>query len=253
MKKIKNILLSAIAAMIWSAGGCASADILSESDITVEVLEAKMAEKVDPAGRYRKSKSFAFRQQVKIPQFLDEDILNMVETKMVMPDKFCITTFKDNEPVQIICSNGDRGWIANVSAKKLISLDGEKLEQLHTFSKLATPAAGYRKIFDKVEIYRCSNDDGEFYLLVCSGKKGNTFRIYVDADDFMLRRMTGKVKVGSGYLDYDSRILNYGRYHGVMIPRVTETVQNGQKQIIELLSYELNPDIPAGDFAPPIY
>ncbi|MBE6392009.1 MAG: hypothetical protein E7042_07440 [Lentisphaerae bacterium] len=233
--------------------GCASSDVLTVSDLTVEELESKMAAKVDASGNYRKSKSFIFRQTIKTPQFLDDDIENMVETKMVLPDKFRITTLQDNEPVQIICSNGSKAWLADTASKKLRNIEGEKLQQLLTLSKLAIPAFGYRNIFKKVEIFRCSNDDGEFYLLKCVGNNENTFNIYVDASDFLLRRMSGRMKLGVGHLEYDSRIKSYGLYNGVMIPKVTETRQNGLKQVVEVISYELDPVINQLEFLPPVF
>ena len=242
----------ALGLLIVSAG-CVSGDILSQSDLTVEALENKMAAKVDASGNYKKSKGFLFRQVVKIPQFLDDDLETMVETKMVLPDKFRITTLKDNEPVQIICANGDRAWMADTSDKKLKAISGEQYQQLLTLSKLAIPAFGYRNIFKNIEIFRCSNDDGEFYLLKCTGNNGNIFHLYVDAADFLLRRMTGKMKVGHGDLNYDSRITSYVLSDGVMIPKITESIQNGQKQIVELVTYELNPVVSELDFMPPVF
>ncbi len=233
--------------------GCASTDVLSKSDISVEELERRMTLKNDPSGNYRKSRSFKFVQTVKIPQFLDEDMESMVETKMVVPDKFRITTFKDNKPQQIICSNGRNGWMVDASAQKLTKLEGKQLQQLLTLSKFSTPDVGYKGLFKEVKIFRCKNDEGEFYLLDCIGKNGNTFKIYVDAKEFLLRRMRGKLKVGSGSLSYDSRILSYGLYDGVMIPKKSESVQNGQKQIVELVKYELNIAIPEREFLPPVF
>lgn len=253
-KSLYNFFKIFILLVLFFCAGCCSVDEdLTASDISVETLEAEMSARVDPQGAYRNSKGFEFRQVVKIPQFLDDDMESVVETKMVMPDKFRITTLKDNEPMQIICSNGNRGWVADRSGKAIKMLDGDKLQQLLTFSKLGTPAGGYRRIFAKVEIFRLSNDDGEFYVLDCTGKNGSSFRFYVDADDFLLRRMKGRMKVGSGTLEYDSRIKSYGLYNGVMIPKVTETVQNGQKQIIELIKYELNPPVSETDFLPPVF
>ena len=242
----------ALGLLIVSAG-CVSGDILSQSDLTVDALESKMAARVDASGNYKKSKGFLFRQIVKIPQFLDDDLETMVETKMLLPDKFRITTLKDNEPVQIICSNGSSAWMADTSSKKLKVISGEQHQQLLTLSKLAIPAFGYRNIFKDIEIFRCSNDEGEFYLLKCTGRNGNIFHLYVDAKDFLLRRMSGKMKVGYGELNYDSRITGYLLQNGVMIPKITESVQNGQKQIVELVSYELNPAFSELDFMPPVF
>lgn len=255
-EKFMRFSMAAVFALLTGVfAGCASLDddSISESDLSVEALEARMAEKVDPTGAYRSSKSFVFRQTIRIPQFLDDDIETMVETKMLLPDKFRITTLQDNEPVQIICSNGSSGWMSESSGRKLKILEGEKLQQLLTLSKLGTPAGGYRKIFSKVDIFRCSNDDGDFYVLDCIGNNGNTFRFYIDDEEFLLRRMKGRMNVGNGFLNYDSRVKSYGLFSGVMIPKVTETTQNGQKQIIELLKYELNPEIAETDFLPPVF
>lgn len=239
--------------LFWCSGCFSVDDDLTASDISVETLEARMAARVDPEGAYRNSKGFEFCQVVKIPQFLDDDMESMVETKMIMPDKFRITTLQDNEPKQIICSNGNRGWIADSSGKTVKLLEGDKLRQLLTFSKLGTPAGGYRKIFAEVKIFRLSNDEGDFYVLDCTGQNGSSFRFYVDADDFLLRRMKGRMKIGSGSLDYDSKIKSYGLYNGVMVPKVTECVQNGQKQIIELIKYKLDPSVSETDFLPPVF
>lgn len=254
-KFVRFYMAAMFALLMGIFSGCSSMDddFISESDLSVEALEAKMAEKVDPTGAYRNSKGFIFRQTIKVPQFLDDDIETMVETKMVLPDKFRITTLQDNEPIQIICSNGNTGWMSESSGRKLKILEGEKLQQLLTLSKLGTPAGGYRKIFNKVEISRCSNDDGDFYVLDCTGRNGNSFRFYIDDEEFLLRRMKGRMNVGNGVLEYDSRVKSYGLFSGVMIPKVTETLQNGQKQIVELLKYELNPEIPETDFLPPVF
>lgn len=249
--KIFGYIVALLSVLVIS--GCASDDVLTVSDLTVEDLESKMAAKVDASGNYRKSKSFIFRQAIKTPQFLDDDLESMVETKMVLPDKFRMTTLQDNEPVQIICSNGRKAWMADTASKKLRNIEGERLQQLLTLSKLAIPAFGYRNIFKQVEIFRCSNDDGEFYLLKCVGNNQNTFNIYVDASEFLLRRMSGRMKVGGGHLEYDSRIKSYGLYNGVMIPKVTETRQNGLKQVVEVMSYELDPEISPQEFLPPVF
>lgn len=255
MTALKNFLyLPVFLLLLAVCSGCASdPDLLLNSDLSIEELESRMAQRSDPAGNYRKSKAFLFRQVVKTPQFLAPDLEDMMETRMLIPDKFRITTLKDNAPVQIICSNGNTGWMADVSSKKLYHLSGHQLQQLLTLAKLGTPAGEYRKIFQDVKIFRCKNDDGNFYLLDCKGINGNTFRIYIDAVTFLPARMNGKIQAGHSTLNYDSKVKTYGNYNGVIIPKVTETIQNGQKQIIEIINYELNPELTDKDFLPPVF
>ena len=255
MNLIQKLFSAAVPAMllILFCGCAATSDSVTVSDITLEELERRMIAKCDPEGRYRNSKSFLFQQMVRIPQLLDDDVEQLVETKMVLPKRFRITTFKDNEPRQIICSNGDFGWQADASGKSVKLLDGERLQQLITLSRLSAPGQGYRSIFKDVKISRCVNDEGDFYRLDCVGRGGNTFRIYVCAKEFLQRRMCGDLKLQYGSLKYDSRITDYALFNGVLIPKRTESVQNGEKQIIEVIKFELNPTIPESDFLPPVF
>ena len=82
MNLIQKLFSAAVPAMllILFCGCAATSDSVTVSDITLEELERRMIAKCDPEGRYRNSKSFLFQQMVRIPQLLDDDVEQLVET-----------------------------------------------------------------------------------------------------------------------------------------------------------------------------
>jgi outer membrane lipoprotein-sorting protein len=132
-------------------------------------------------------------------------------------------------------------------------LDGKQLMQMLNMAKLANITGSYTSIFDKVEIFLCTNTDRNFYVLKCRNTEGSTFNIYVDAATFFVRRLQGKVKVGSAAVDYTSDIIAYDRHQGVLLPQKTITRQNGQKQEVKIIDYKLNVKFSNEDFLPPIF
>jgi len=221
--------------------------------LTLEQLEERMNKAMDPQGNYAKSKTCVIRQEVEIPQFLDEPQLFMVETKLKRPDVFRITTYENNKPIRVICSDGKYGWIADYKERKLSMLDGERLKQMLILSRFSNPGGGYKDIFKKVDVAKCRNEEGDFYLITAVGEKGSTFKIYVDANEFFIRRILGDLKMGAGTLDYDSRIVNYNRREGVMVPQMTELTQSGQKQSTKVIFYQLDTVFPETEFLPPVF
>ena len=243
---------AAVIFMLFAAG-CSSTDTLSPSDLTVAQLESKMSKAMDPDNRYASSTGSVIRQEVKIPQLLDKSIENMVETKMAKPDKFLISTYEDNELLHSIGFDGRNGWRADHKKRRVDMLDGKQLLQILNMAKLANMTGSYTSIFDKVEIFRCTNSDGNFYLLKCSNTGGSTFNIYVDAATFFVRRLQGKIKVGNSSVDYFSEIVTYDRHQGVLLPQETITRQNGLKQEVKIIDYKLNVKFSSEDFLPPVF
>ena len=235
------------------AAGCSSGDKLMPSDLTVPQLEAKMAKAMDPDGRYTSSTGSIIRQEIKIPKFLEESEEQMVETKIAKPDKVLISTYENNELLHTIGFDGRNGWRADHKKRRVDILDGKQLMQVLNMSKLANMTDSYASIFDKVEIFRCTNGDGSFYLLKCRNTEGSEFNIYIDAATFFVRYLRGKIKVGSATVDYTSEIIAYDRHQGVLLPQKTVTRQNGQKQEVKIIDYKLNVKFNSEDFLPPVF
>lgn len=251
MKKSIFLLLP----LLVAAWGCQSfEDTLTPSDMTVSQLEEKMSKAMDPESRYSSSTNCIIKQLVKIPQFLDEDQESMVVTKLKKPGKFHISTIKDNEPVNVVCSDGINGWVADYDSKSITVLDGTQLTRMLTLAKIGNQPGGYSKIFKKVEIFRCTMDDRQYYVLHCTGNTDTVFDIFVDAKTFFVSMVKAKVKIGiANTLDYESKVLSYRRYDGVVIPQESIDIQNGQTRKVSIIDYDLDSEIADSDFQAPVF
>ena len=95
---------------------------------------------------------------------------------------------------------------------------------------------------------------GNFYRIDCFGEEQNyPISIYVDAGSYLVKRMKFDTVVGSGTISYDARIKKYELREGVMVPVLTEIIQDGETQISKITSYRLNVSIPETDFLPPVF
>jgi hypothetical protein len=236
--------------------GCASVkEEIMVSDITLAELEQRIQKATDPDGVFAASKSYVMRQEVRTKQFLDEDNIKMVELKFEKPDKLALLTYEDNKVASIFCTDGKYGWIADCKSRKIAQLDAEGLKRMQVLSRLSTPGSGgYAAAFPKVELDKCIDADGEFYRVTCYPEHQKTpIYFYVDADDFLLRKMKMTVEVNGRSFDYENRILDYEMKEGVNIPAVTQLEQMGVSQSSKVIFYRLNPQIPASDFQAPVF
>jgi outer membrane lipoprotein-sorting protein len=254
MKKILR-LMSGLAVVSFLFAGCASMeDSVSAADLTLTELEKKMQAATDPQGIFARSKTYVLLQQVSTKKFLSEPEENLVEVKFERPDKFRLTTYEDNKPVSMWCSDGQRGWIADYSSRKIKMLDGAALRRMTVMAQISNPQESYSKIFSKVQMFSCVNESGKFYRIDCYGENQTSpISIYVDAVTFLVKRMKFTMAVGSGQMSYDAIIRKYELREGVMIPVETEISQNGETQTSKITSYRLNVPIPETDFIPPVF
>ena len=104
--KIRQTL---IAAALLAVCGCSSLpnEELSPAKITIAELEARRAAATDPNGRFAEAKSFVLKQELETKRFLESPIVQMVETKIMRPGFFKITTYEDNQPMKAVISNGE--------------------------------------------------------------------------------------------------------------------------------------------------
>ena len=253
MKKISLLL---VAAMAFLFSGCVSdQEYLGPADITLSELEKRINKATDPDGLFAASKSYIMRQEVRTKVFLDEDNVTMVEVKFEKPDKLALITYSDNRPASIFCTDGQKGWIADCKSRKIVQLEKKGLERMQMLSSLSRPGSGgYNSVFPKVELHKCTNSDGEFYRITCyPPNQVYPIYFYVDADDYLLRRVKMKVEVDGKTFDYENRIISYESREGVNIPMSTVVEQMGISQKCQVIFYRLNPEIPASDFLPPVF
>lgn len=254
---MRSMLLTTLAfsAALAFLAGCATAEPEMESpaDITAAELETKMRHAMDPDGRYAKAKTFIQRQIVLTERFLDDPEEQVAEVKFERPDNFRLTTLEDNVPVTGLIVNGKNGWVVDYSGKKITELTPEQLDQLKVLSGTSNPDNSLTRTLRDIRLTLCRVGEQEYYKVTgLSQNGGNPVEIYIDKNDFLIRRIKAVFQIGARSLRYDSTIQRYSLYEGVMIPAETTVVQNGLKQTTRVVYYKLDAVIPASDFRPPV-
>ena len=236
--------------------GCATEfqEEISKSDITLDQLESRMRQAMDPTGRFAGAKTYVMRQQITTEQgWMDPPVIQMVEIKFRRPDQFKLTTYTDNDPETAIIANGKSGWMADLKHKKSVSLDGRALRRVLALVRLTDPGTRFEDVFSKVTLDKSVVDGKVFYRLTCRGEEGDPVCIYVSAKDYLTKRMRMKFDVSGNILDYDSQMLAYSMYEGVMIPDESVVRQGGTEQKTKVVYYKLDVPLEDAEFRPPLY
>ena len=232
--------------------GCSSLqdEELSPAEITLTELENRMAKATDPNGRYKDAKSFVMKQIVETKRFLDQPLVQMVETKFLRPEYFKITTYEDNQPARSFISNGESSWSVDYEAKKVRMLDAEQMRQIKKFGDITTPGSRLSQIFSNIAVYKCRIGDEVYYKVACPGDRDTVLNVYVDADTYQTERIT---VVTGGEVTYDSSLRGYGLYEGVRIPEETVVRTDGGEQVSRVIYCKLNADLDTSEFRPPVF
>ena len=248
MKKYIGFVALAMLALC----GCSSLqdEELSPAGITVDELEKRMAEATDPHGRYRDARTFVMKQEVERRSFLDDPLVQMVETKIMRPDFFKITTYEDNQPVAAVISNGESSWQVDYKAKKVRVLDAKKLRQFKKFSDITSPGGKFSKVFKGLTVQKCRIGDALFYKIACPDENGTVLNAYVGFDSCQIERIT---VVTDGKVTYDSSLKGYGLYEGVRIPEETVVKSGDTEQLFKVIYCKIDPPLEVSEFRPPVF
>lgn len=251
MKKHMALIAPALLALLAFCG-CSSLqdEEISPSDITLAELEKRMAEATDPHGRYRDAKSFVMKQEVERRSFFDDPLVQMVETKIMRPGFFKITTYEDNQPITAVISNGESSWQVDYRAKKVKLLDPERLRQVKKFNDITSPSGKLSAAFDNVTVQKCRIGDAFFYKIACPGEDNTVLNAYVGFDSCQIDRIT---VVTGGKVTYDSSLKGYGLYEGVRIPEETLVRIDGVEQVFKVIYCKLNQPLDISEFRPPVF
>ena len=231
--------------------GCSSLteEELSPADITLVELETRMVKATDPNGRYAEAQTFVLKQVVETKRFLDQPLVQMVETKIMRPNFFKITTYDDNQPQRAIISNGESSWIVDYDAKKVKKLDAKELRQTKKFSDITSPGGKLSEVFKNAVVQKCRIGEDLYYKVACPGEGDSktVFNIYVGADSWQIERIT--IVVG-GKATYDSSLKGYGLYEGVRIPEETVVRSGGVEKVFKVIYCKLNQPLEVSEFRP---
>ena len=252
---MKLLLMLFSAFCLFLAGGCGSfSEEISAADISIDELEKRMQQAMDPDGRFARAKSYVMRQQVTTDRsWMELPEIQMVEVKFRVPDQFKLTTYTDNEPEQMIIASGSEGWFVNMKSKKVIRLDRQKLESVLMLARLTNPGTPLKKVFKKITLDRSRIGDEDFYRLSCFREKDTPMYIYVGCKDFFSRRLRMTMGVTGSRINYDSRMLNYSMYEGVMIPGESIINQGAVEQRSKVIYYKLDVELDDKEFRVPLF
>lgn len=252
---MKRLLIPALGAVLLLSIGCSSfSETISAPDISLDCLEDRMQKAMDPNGRFARAKTYVMRQQVTTDRgWMELPVIQMVEVKFRAPDQFKLTTYTDNEPEHIIIANGSNGYFVDMNREKVIRLDEKKLAGVLLMSRLTNPGVRLKDVFRKVSIDRSRIGDEDFYRLTCVGENNNPMYIYVSCRDFFSRRLRMTMGGPGSRIDYDSSMLNYSMYEGIMIPDESIVRQGNVEQKSKVIYYKLDIALDDKEFQPPLF
>lgn len=238
-KQFKNIAAISAAALLAVLTGCAAVE--QPSDITLDELEMKMAQAMDPAGKYRNAYAYFQRQNIEEEGLFSTEY-QLVEVKFKRPDKFKFSYFEKNMPVTEILSIGEKAWFIDHKKSAVSEITGSELDKVKVMLALGHPDTDYDKLFSKVDIFLTELENKPCYKMVCQPalEGANPIVIYVDKATYLPTRMELTIKTADGEKTAISRIEKYQEFEQVKVPALTSVEEGWRKYLTRVVDYQLN-------------
>ena len=244
---------AAILAAVCSAllTGCA-AD--RPSDITLDELEMKMAQAMDPGKNYRNAYAYFQRQNIEEEGLFSTDY-QLVEVKFQRPDKFKFSYFEKNMPVTEILSVGKKAWFIDYKNYTVKELTGSALDKVKVMLALGHPDTDYDKLFSKVDIFLTRLEGRDCYKLVChpAVTDANPIIIFVDKSQSLPIRMELTINTENGEMTAINRIEKYQFFDKVKVPALTSVEEGWRKYLTRVVDYQLNAHFSEKEFRLPVF
>ncbi len=252
-------LFAVFSAVMFMLCGCISNETLTPADITIDELESKMEEAMDPKGAFRKANSYVQREMLKI-EGIFADSVYQIDLKYKKPHFFKLVTLENNEPVSAVIFNAGSAWQVDYANRHVHEITGADLVRINVLHRLTTPTEKYSKLFKNITVFNCTvkDDPAQYYKIVCNpDDRENTISVYVNANDFLPRRIDADIslliKNEKVNFEYDSLIDSYKTMDNVVIPQKTTSESSGITSTTTVFDYKLNVDIPDSEFLPPVF
>ena len=249
-KHLRNIALSAVVLSTAVLGcGCATE---MPSDITLDELELKMAQAMDPDKKYRNAYAYFQRQNIE-EEGLFSTNYQLVEVKFQRPDKFKFSYFEKNMPVTEILSIGKKAWFIDHKNHTASEITGIALDKVKVMLALGHPDTDYDKLFSKVDIFQTRLDGRDCYKLVCQPavENSNPIIIYVDKEKSLPVRMELTIQTADGTTTAVSRIEKYQEFDQVKVPSLTKVEEGWKEYLTRVVDYQLNAHFKESEFRLP--
>ena len=244
LKSWKYMFAAAASAVLLT--GCVSEQ---PSDISLDELEARVAQAMDPAGDYRKANAYYQRQNV-VEECFWEDKHQLVEVRFQRPDKFKFSYFEKNAPITEILSTDGKAWMINYKENTINEITGEALEKFKVMLSLGHPDTDYDKLFAKVDTVIVRQSGTDYYKLTCHPRlaNANPIIIYIDKNEYLPRRMELTIKHPDGDIESVSTIVEYLQFGNVKLPMLTQVTEGFREYTTRVVGYQIN-----AQFAPEVF
>jgi len=235
-----------------AAAGCSSL-IEPEKlpcDISVEELQTRMSNAMDPNGTYRNAESYVQQVLVKISTWYSDAMMKM-DIRYLAPGSVRFDYYVDNKPVQTLICRSQAGFYLDYDKKVARRISGEEYRKILRLMKFAQPDASYSTTFEAIELNECEIDGKMYYWMRCwfdADRSGYPYDVFVDKEDYFVRRIQFHTPQTG---DYSAEIQTYAKCDDVTIPDVFIASWDGYSETCDLNIYKLNVPIKPSMFDVP--
>ncbi len=231
-------------------GGCVSE---RPSDLTLDELEMRMAQAMDPAKKYRNAYAYLQRQNIEEDELFGKK-RQFVEVRFQRPDKFKFSFFDENRVCTEILSTGGRAWTVDHLNGIVSEITGDALAKVKVMLALGHPDTDYDMLFERVDVSLVTlDDDREYYKLVCYANlpDSDPITIYIDREQFLPKRLELTLKTPGKVIQSASEIVEYQVFDTIKIPTLTHVTEGSREYDTRVVGYLLNPQFKNDEFAVP--
>lgn len=242
--------LVALTATLLLFCGCVSE---RPADITLDELEGKMAQAMDPVREYRNAYAYFQRQNIE-EEGLFSKKYQLLEVRFQRPDKFKFSFYDKNTIATEILSVNKRAWMIDHKKGIITEIHGNALEKFRIMLAMGHPDTDYDSLFSKIDMSLVTlDDDREYYKLVCQPalEKSNPIIIYVDKLESLPKRMELQIKTGQGEIRAVNNIVEFRKFNNVNIPVLTLVQEGSREYTTRVVGYQLNAHFRPDEFKLP--
>ncbi|NOY38569.1 MAG: outer membrane lipoprotein-sorting protein [Chlorobi bacterium] len=214
-----------------------------------QTLDEVLAKHFEASGQKNLSAAKTIRISGKVVQMGME--LPMV-MKIKRPKKFRMEAEMQGQKM-ITAFDGENGWmIAPWISPDPQDLAGEQLKQAKEQADIDGDLYHYAEKGHTAKLLGKEDMEGtEVYKIQLNKKNGDTQYYYIDADSYILLKVTTKTQRQGNELEVENIFGNYKMINGVAMPMSIETKVMGQSSQIVFDSVQFNIDLPDSLFTKP--
>ena len=253
---VKYFKVISVFCLVLLVCGCSNVCLL-ENDITLEELESRMEQAMDPKGFFADSKSYYQSQSLKYEGVFSDDLYE-IQIRYLKPHFLKVTTLKFNQLQGAFIFNGSAAWSVDYRKKTVKNLSGIELIRIKALYDMLSPGSRYHKLFKNVELHKVKRDNKIYYRLTCTpNDERNKLVVYVNADNYLkelieydfIVTIEGKERK----IKSTNEIEAYDTVNGVLYPLEMKGLTNGVESETVVSDYRFNIELDESEFQTPIF